>query len=194
MHPLFSELEIEYNHTGDLLRVADFELLDAKGTRLALVREEPKSWRWALPAGAFEAFISRTLAFVDPSGEILMRCVRPRFFSQAHLSFYRPGAEEIVGLREVHAVRRMRFAASAPPNVRVGVVAAESLRERRFMIRDPAGDKVGEVWMTSTQPRGVLTYRLVLSDDVSWPLRVAAIGFIPGFHATRGAPLVPTPA
>jgi len=47
--------------------------------------------------------------------------------------------------------------------------------------------------MTSSHPRDVLTYRLVLADDVSWPLRVAAIGFIPGFHATRGGPLVPTP-
>ena len=50
-----------------------------------------------------------------------------------------------------------------------------------YSVRDLDGRAVAKVWMTSGQTRGPLTYRLELSETVSERLRVAAIGFIPGF-------------
>lgn len=188
---LFSESELEYRHVGNLLRVADFELLDRFGTRLARVREERLSWRRFFPVGALEPFVRRSLAFVDDHGRILMRCVRPPFFSRARLVLEGPWAEGGIELTEMHAIRSMAFAVTTPRDVQVGTIAATRLADRHFAVRDSNGNQVGEVWMTSIEPRSVLVYRLILSTEASRPLRVAAIGFIPGFHATRGGSLVP---
>jgi hypothetical protein len=192
-YALFTEAEIEYRHIGNLVRVADFDVLSVSGESLAIVREELKSWRRLVPAGALEALISRTLIFLSPSGETVMRCVRPRHFGGARIELHLPGVGDVIGLDEVHAARRTRFVISGPSRIGEGAVEAERPRDRLYSVFDHDGRAVAKVWMTSGQTRGPLTYRLVLSETVPERLRVAAIGFIPGLHAARGGPFVPVP-
>jgi hypothetical protein len=191
---LFTETEIEYRHVGNLLRVADFDVLSASGEVLGTVREDLRSWRRVVPAGVLEGLVSRTLVFLSPSGQTVMRCVRPRYFRMARIELHVPGVGEVIGLHQVSDVRRAKFVIIGRSTLQEGAVVAERPRDRVYSVRDHDGRAVAKVWMTSGQTRGPLTYRLELSETVPERLRVAAIGFIPGLHAARGGPLVPVPA
>jgi hypothetical protein len=192
-YALFTETEIEYRHVGNLVRVADFDVLSMSGEALALVREDLKSWRRLVPAGALEALVTRTLIFLSPSGETVMRCLRPRQFGRARFELHWPGVGDVIGLHEVHDARTTKFIIIGRSGPQEGAVIAERPRERLYSVCDNDGTSVAKVWMTSGQTRGAVTYRLVLSENVPDRLRVAAIGFIPGLHVARGAPLVPVP-
>jgi hypothetical protein len=182
-YALFTEAEIEYRHIGNLVRVADFDVLSVSGESLAIVREELKSWRRLVPAGALEALISRTLIFLSPSGETVMRCVRPRHFGGARIELHLPGVGDVIGLDEVHAARRTRFVISGPSRIGEGAVEAERPKDRLYSVFDHDGRAVAKVWMTSGQTRGPLTYRLVLSrpcpSGFALLLLASFLGFMP---------------
>jgi uncharacterized protein YxjI len=158
----------------------DYSICDEDGDRIGHVRQIDQRVGQKLLrfVSNFDKYLKFSFEVTDASGAVLLRLTRPAKFLKSHL-IVEDGAGGSVGeIVQTNMLGKINFALESD-SVLVGEMMGQSWRDRKFTIKDPQGNRVGDVSKRWEGLRGAFhaedKYVVRLEPDAPEPLRTLAI-------------------
>jgi uncharacterized protein YxjI len=158
----------------------DYSLFDQDGDRVGHVRQvdQGAGQRLLRFVSNFDKYLKFSFEVIDASGAVLLRLTRPAKVLKSRL-IVESGAGVAVGeIVQTNMLGKINFALESE-GVLVGEMMGQSWRDKKFTIKDPQANRVGDISKRWEGLRGVFhsedKYVVRLEPHAPEPLRTLAI-------------------